>query len=87
MSRRVDKLVAHYRDEKGLPAQIEIPVANDLDVGTAVNRLTNGEVTQDSHVISKNGVPVSDSASVAPGDKLTASPRKTGGGVPSALSK
>jgi len=80
MSRTVDKLVAYFRDEKGNPTEIDIPVAKDLQLGEAVNRITNGQVTQDSHVISKNGTPAKDNETVKAGDKITASPRKTGGG-------
>ncbi len=80
MARPVDKCVATYRDEKGLPQEIEVPVAGGTDLGEFINRVTNGEVTQDSHVISRNGTPAENSSPVQGGDKITASPRKTGGG-------
>ena len=80
MSRPIEKCVAYYRDEKGDLQEIEIPIAGGIDLGELVNRATNGEVNQGSHVISKNGKPAENSAPVQPGDRVTASPRKTGGG-------
>lgn len=80
MSRPVDSITIHYRDEKGEPEELNCPASEGLDVGTAVNRLTNGMVTQESHVISCNGDPVQDDAPLEDNDRLTASPRKTGGG-------
>lgn len=80
MSRPVESITIHYRDEVGTPQTLDIPTAETLNVGDAVNRITNGAVTQGSHVISKNGEPCEDNAPLADGDRLTGSPRKTGGG-------
>lgn len=81
MSRPVDSIKITFRDETGEPKELDCPVSPNLDLGTAVNRLTNGAVTQDSHVISVNGNPCSDNQALEDGDKITASPRKTGGGL------
>lgn len=81
MARSVESIIINYRDETGEPACLECPCSEKLDVGTAVNRITNGAVTQESHVISKNGVPCLDTEQLANGDRVTASVRKTGGGV------
>ncbi len=80
MSRPVESITVNFRDETGNPVSLNVPCAETLDVGAAVNRITNGAVTQDSHVISKNGIPCEDNAPLSDGDKVTASPRKTGGG-------
>lgn len=80
MPRPVDSITIKYRDETGNPETLNCPASDGLTVGEAVNRITNGSVTQDSHVISKNGNPCTDDDSLGDGDKLTASPRKTAGG-------
>ena len=77
MSREVESITINYMDETGKPAKLTVPCAEGLDVGAAVNRLTNGAVTQDSHVIANNGVPCGDSKELSDGDRITASPRKT----------
>lgn len=80
MARPVDSVTINYRDETGEPASLNCPASEGMDVGQLVNRITNGSVTQDSHVISKNGTPCDDDEPLGDGDKVTASPRKTGGG-------
>ncbi len=81
MSRPVESITINYKDEKGEPAELNCPVSEGIDVGTAVNRLTNGKVSQGTHVITQNGAQVPDNAPCADGDRLVASPRKTGGGA------
>ena len=80
MAREAEKIIVRYRDETGEPAEVELDAQEGLTVGQCIDRITNGAVTNDSHVINNNGCQARLSDPVADGDNLQASPRKTAGG-------
>lgn len=77
MARSVEEISVQYRDEKGITQTMRFPVAPGITVGQLLDRCTNGAVTEDSHVISRNGEEARLNEPISDGDKVTASPKKT----------